>query len=140
MTYPQSTMSEAEFTAEVVRRADCGLLLDINNIFVSAKNHGFDPRSYVDAMPIDHVAQFHMAGHFNRGDIIIDTHQGPIIEEVWKLYSYAVEKLGRVATLIEWDTEVPDLETLLSEAERSRAVELDTFERVNAAAEKRMLG
>ncbi|MBL8949281.1 MAG: DUF692 domain-containing protein [Myxococcaceae bacterium] len=140
LTYPASTMSEAEFTAEVARRADCGLLVDINNIYVSAKNHGFDPKAYIDAMPLEHVAQFHLAGHFNRGDLIIDTHEGHIIDEVWQLYAYAVERLGRVPTLIEWDTGVPDLETLLAEAEKARVLEYETFERANAEAEKVMLG
>jgi uncharacterized protein (UPF0276 family) len=139
-TFPGSTMSEAEFVAEVARRADCGILLDLNNIYVSAKNHGFDMRAYVDAMSVEHVGQFHLAGHLDRGDILIDTHEGHIIDEVWKLYSYAVEKLGRVPTLVEWDTGVPDLETLLNESERARTTEYETFERVNAEDEKRMLG
>jgi uncharacterized protein len=140
LTYPQSTMAEADFFAEVARRADCGLLVDINNIYVSAKNHGFDPRAYLDAMPVEHVAQFHLAGHLDRGDILIDTHEGHIIEPVWELYAYAVERLGRVATLIEWDTGVPELDTLLAESEKARVVEFQTFERVNADAERRMLG
>jgi uncharacterized protein len=139
-TFPGSTLSEAEFTAEVARRADCGILLDINNIYVSAKNHGFDMKAYVDAMPIEHVAQFHLAGHLDRGDILIDTHEGHVIDEVWKLYAYAVERFGRVPTLIEWDTGVPDLDTLLAESERARTLEYETFERANAEAEKRMLG
>ncbi|MBK7859594.1 MAG: DUF692 domain-containing protein [Archangiaceae bacterium] len=140
LTYPASTMSEAEFTAEVARRADCGILLDLNNIFVSAKNHGFDPRAYIDAMPVEQVAQFHLAGHFDRGDILIDTHEGHVADDVWSLYTYALDKLGRVPTLIEWDTGVPDLETLLAESEKARTLEFETFERVNAANEKAMLG
>jgi hypothetical protein len=140
LTFPASTMSEADFTAEVARRADCGLLVDINNIYVSARNHGFDARAFIDAMPVEHVAQFHLAGHLDRGDILIDTHEGQVIDEVWKLYQYAVEKLGRVATLIEWDTGVPELETLLAESEKARTLEYETFERANAEAEKRMLG
>jgi uncharacterized protein (UPF0276 family) len=139
-TFPGSTMSEAEFVAEVARRSDCGILLDLNNIYVSAKNHGFDMQAYVDAMPIEHVAQFHLAGHLDRGDILIDTHEGQIIDAVWGLYAYAVEKLGRVPTLVEWDTDVPELETVLAESERARTTEYETFERANAEAEKRMLG
>ncbi len=140
MTFPSSTMSEADFTAEVARRADCGILLDLNNVYVSAKNHGFDPKTFIDAMPVEHVAQFHLAGHLDRGDILIDTHEGHIIEPVWQLYAYAIERLGRVPTLVEWDTGVPDLETLLAESEKARTLEYETFERANAEAEKAMLG
>lgn len=140
MTFPSSTMSEADFVAEIARRADCGILVDINNIHVSAKNHGFDPKAYIDAMPVEQVGQFHLAGHFDRGDILIDTHEGHIVQPVWDLYTYAVEKLGRVPALIEWDTGVPELPTLLAESEKARTLEYETFERINAEAEKAMLG
>jgi uncharacterized protein (UPF0276 family) len=116
-------MSEWDFVSEVARRADCGLLLDLNNVIVSAKNNGFDPGAYVDGLAHERVAQIHLAGHSDCGDYLFDTHTGPVPGAVWDLYRLALRRCGRVPTLVEWDTDVPDYETLLREADRARTVE-----------------
>jgi len=122
LTYAERTMPEWEFVSAVVEEADCGLLLDVNNIYVSSYNHGFDPRAYVDGVPALRVAQIHLAGHTNYGDYIIDTHSDPVIDPVWDLYRRAIARTGRVSTLIEWDVDIPPLATLLAEAEKARVV------------------
>ncbi len=123
LEFEASELTEWEFLAEVARRADCGILLDVNNVYVSSRNHGFDPRVYLDGIPIDRVGQFHLAGHFDRGDLLIDTHEGHVSEPVWELYRAAVRRFGQVPTLIEWDEGVPPLETLLAESQKAAAVE-----------------
>lgn len=120
--YAASTMSEAEFLSALVAEADCGLLLDVNNLYVNSVNIGYDPRACIDALPLERVVQVHMAGHANLGDVIIDTHGEPIIEPVFDLYAYLIERMGPVTTLLEWDNEVPGLGRLLEELERVRAV------------------
>ncbi len=122
MTYKQSMMSEWDFLSTVAERADCLILLDINNVYVSAFNHHFDPRHYIDAIPIERVQQFHIAGHNNCGDYIVDTHDRAIIDTVWNLYAYAVRRFGRVSTMIERDESIPRLEELLIEVETSRRI------------------
>ncbi|MDI1475007.1 DUF692 domain-containing protein [Polyangium sp. y55x31] len=122
LTYTSSDMTEWDFLTAVVEEANCGILLDINNIYVSSQNHGFDPRAYVDAVPAERVVQIHLAGHTNYGDYIIDTHSGPVIDPVWDLYRRAIGRVGPVSTLIEWDEDIPPLATLLAEAERARVV------------------
>ncbi|MGV3620887.1 MAG: DUF692 family multinuclear iron-containing protein [Archangium sp.] len=123
VTFPSSEMSEWEFVAEVAQRADCKLLLDVNNVFVSAHNHGFDAVTYLNAMPVDRIAQFHLAGHSRQGALYIDTHEGQVSDEVLALYAHALHRFGPdVPTLIEWDEGVPSLEVLLSEADRIRTV------------------
>ena len=112
---PGKEMTEAEFVTEVVNRADCGLLLDINNIYVNATNHGYDARSFIDAMPRDRVLQFHMAGHDSSGEFIVDTHGSHIIPEVYDLYRHALHRIGPAWTLLEWDNNIPTLEILLHE-------------------------
>jgi hypothetical protein len=116
-------MTEWEFLAELVRRSGCGILLDVNNIYVSACNHGFDARRYIDAMPREAVGEIHLAGHsINRvgaREIRIDTHSTRVCEEVWALYSYAITRLGPVPTLIEWDLDIPALAVLVAEASRA---------------------
>jgi uncharacterized protein (UPF0276 family) len=102
-------MGEAEFVREVIDAADCGLLLDVNNLYVNARNHGLDPLAYLDRIPSERVAQIHLAGHEDHGDLVIDTHDGPVCDAVWRLYEAAVERFGGVATLIEWDARIPDL-------------------------------
>lgn len=120
---PGSEMSEAQFFNDVLERADCGMLLDVNNVYVNSRNHGFDPKAYIRELPLHRVAQIHMAGHLDRGDVIIDTHEGPIIDPVWDLYRFTLEQLGRpVTTLIEWDTNVPPLADVVAEAERARTI------------------
>lgn len=113
-------MSEWEFIAELAHRADCWLLLDVNNVYVSARNHGFDARAYLDAMPVERVKQIHLAGHEDHGTYVIDTHDHPIRDEVFELYGYATERLGAVPTMIERDDNIPPLEVLLAELAQVR--------------------
>jgi uncharacterized protein (UPF0276 family) len=122
VAYQASTMSEWEFLAQVAERADCGILLDVNNIYVSARNHGFRAADYLAGIPVDRVGQMHLAGHSDKGDYLLDTHDGPVIEPVWQLYRAAVQRFGRVSTLIEWDEEVPELPILLEEARQAATV------------------
>ena len=127
MTYRASTMSEADFVTEVVERADCGLLLDCNNVYVSSRNHGFDPEQYIDALPADRVVQMHLAGHTDKGTHVLDTHAEPVCDEVWALYRRAVDRCGRVATLIEWDDAIPSWERLAAEADRARLLRAEVL-------------
>ena len=122
LTFTASTMTEWEFVSEVAERADIGLMFDVNNVYVSAYNHGFDPYEFVRNVPHDRIVQIHLAGHTNLGKYIIDTHRGHVIDPVWDLYRETIELAGPVSTLIEWDDEIPELEILLAEAERARAV------------------
>ncbi len=122
ITFAQSEMSEWEFLRAIAEQADCHILLDINNIFVSAFNHGFEPIEYVKGIPVDRVRQFHLAGHENRGDIIIDTHDAPVIDPVWDLYAEACKRFGPVSTMIERDDNIPPLEELLVELDRARKI------------------
>jgi hypothetical protein len=123
LTFAHSTITEWDFIAETARRADCGILLDVNNVYVSAVNHGFDPQQYILALPGERVGQIHLAGHTDLGTHLLDTHDGHVIEPVWQLYRLAVEHFGLVSTLIEWDDHVPDFDVLVAEAERARAIE-----------------
>lgn len=125
VTFNQSEMTEWEFINELAERTDCLLLLDVNNVYVSGFNHGFDPREFIDALPAQRIQQIHLAGHSNRGSHIIDTHDAPIIDEVWKLYGYTIEALGPVATMIERDDHIPGLATLVSELDQARKVAKD---------------
>ena len=122
VSYTASGMPEWEFLTAVVERADCGILLDINNIYVSAYNHGFDPRTYLNAVPVERVWQFHLAGHTNHGDYIVDTHDHPVIEPVWELYADAVRRFGPVSTMIERDDNIPPLAEVVAELDQARAV------------------
>jgi uncharacterized protein len=122
LTFSASTLSEWEYLAEVARRADCGILLDVNNIYVSAHNHGFDAETYLEAIPVDRVGQFHLAGHSDKGTHLLDTHDAPVADAVWALYRKAVRRFGPVTTLLEWDDAIPPLARLLEESERARAV------------------
>ena len=122
VAFEGADMAEHELLAALCERADCGLLLDVNNVWVSAKNHGFDPYAYLEGLPRDRVGQIHLAGHEDRGDYLFDTHDGPVSDPVWALYEAAVRRFGRVATLIEWDAAIPPLEVLVGEARRAAAV------------------
>lgn len=114
---PGAQMSEADFINDVLERADCGLMLDVNNVYVNSRNHGYDAYDFIRKLPLHRVGQIHMAGHKDNGDTLVDTHEGPIIDPVWKLYEFTMEQIGRpVSTLIEWDTNVPPLERVLEEA------------------------
>ena len=121
LTYAASTMSEWEFLREVAIGADCLILLDVNNVFVSAHNHGFDAQTYLDALPRERVAQFHLAGHSRQGRFLIDTHDAPVPPAVWALYTQAVRRFGVRATLIERDDAIPPLGELLAELREARA-------------------
>jgi uncharacterized protein len=127
LTYRDSTMPEWEFVAEIARRADCFLLLDVNNVYVSAFNHGFDATTYLDAMPVDRVVQFHLAGHTSYGTHIVDTHDHGIIDPVWSLYAHAVRRFGPLSTLIERDEHIPEFVDVAAEAERARGIQQETF-------------
>ena len=119
--FAASQISEAEFVRNIVEQSDCGLLLDINNVYVNASNHGYDARAFIDAMPAERVVQIHMAGHADLGDVIIDTHGAPVIDPVLDLYAYTLARTGPVSTLIEWDNEIPAFDVLLDEVDRVRA-------------------
>ncbi|MCB0354360.1 MAG: DUF692 domain-containing protein [Bdellovibrionales bacterium] len=114
--YRASTMTEWEFLSEVVESADCGILLDVNNIYVSSVNHQFDPYEYVDNIPLERVAQIHIAGHSTHERFIIDTHDRAPIDPVWKLYAYVISKIGHTPTLLEWDARIPSFEEVHCEA------------------------
>src|SRR6266704_4318075 len=134
VAYRHSTMPEWEFLADVSRRSGCGILLDINNIYVSARNHGFDPRHYLDGVPPGAVWQFHLAGHSDKGTYLLDTHDHPVIDPVWDLYREAVLRFGRVSTLIEWDDRIPAFERLEQESRRARAIHDETLPRPAGSA------
>jgi len=120
--YVEDAMPEWEFLSRVAERADCGILLDVNNIFVSAHNHGFDPTDYLARISPERVFQIHLAGHSTQGELLIDTHDHPICEEVWLLYAAALRRTGPVSTLIEWDDAIPAFPILAAEAARARAI------------------
>jgi uncharacterized protein (UPF0276 family) len=120
LTYRASDMSEWEFLREVAERADCAILLDVNNIYVSSVNHGFDPLTYLQAIPRERVRQFHLAGHSDLGGHLIDTHDHPIVEPVWDLYCAAVAQFGAVPTMIERDDNIPALSELVAELQIAR--------------------
>lgn len=122
ITFKTSDMTEWEFLSEMATRADCLLLLDINNIYVSAFNHGFDACEYINTVPADRIQYFHIAGHTNMGDYIIDTHDHPVIPDVWSLYRYAKNRFGeQVSTLLERDANIPPFEELLAELDYARS-------------------
>jgi uncharacterized protein (UPF0276 family) len=119
LTFADSTMAEWDFLVAVAERSGCGILLDINNIYVSASNHGFDAKTYIDAIAADRVGEMHLAGFDHCDDFLIDTHGQPVHAPVWDLYAYALERLGPKPTLIEWDTNIPALAVLQGEAEKA---------------------
>ncbi len=118
LTYTRSSMSEWEFVSEVVERADCGLMFDVNNVYVSAYNHGFDPLTFIKSVPHERILQIHVAGHTNFGKYIIDTHVGPLIDPVLDLYRETIRLSGAISTLLEWDDEIPEYGVLAQEVER----------------------
>ncbi|HTJ30443.1 MAG TPA: DUF692 domain-containing protein, partial [Acidobacteriaceae bacterium] len=117
--FTDSEMTEWEFLNEVVERADCGILLDVNNIYVSSVNHDFDPMDYVNAVPAERVAQIHIAGHTRYEKYILDTHDHPVIDPVWALYARAIERTGPTPTLLEWDDLIPSFEEVWAEARKA---------------------
>lgn len=122
VSYRHSEIPEWQFLGAIAERADCLLLLDVNNVYVSARNHGFDPRAYIDGVPADRVQQIHLAGHDASGPVIVDTHDAPVCEAVWDLYAHTVRRLGPVSSMIERDDRIPPLAELLTELDRARAV------------------
>jgi uncharacterized protein (UPF0276 family) len=122
VTFAASEIAEADFLAEVARRADCGVLLDVNNVYVSAHNHGWDARAYLDAIPRERVGQIHLAGHTDHGTHLLDTHDQPVCEAVWALYADAAARFGEVATMIERDDHIPSLDELVAELDHARAL------------------
>lgn len=125
--FSSSAMAETDFLAELSRRTGCLLLLDVNNVFVSATNHGFDPFAYIDRFPVERVREIHLAGHLESQDddgspLLIDAHDRAVLEEVWRLYAHTLKRTGAVATLIEWDNDVPAWSRLAAEAQRANAM------------------
>ena len=130
LSYTSSQMSEWEFLGQVAARADCHLLLDVNNIYVSCVNHGFDPNEYLRALPRERIRQIHLAGHSNHGDHLIDTHDHPIAADVWDLYAAAVRLFGPVPTMIERDDNIPPLAELVAELGLARNICRDCLVKV----------
>lgn len=120
--FTASEMPEWDFLGGVAEAADCELLLDVNNVYVSSVNHGFDPRAYLDALPCHRIRQIHLAGHEHNGNHVVDTHDAPVSEAVWKLYRHAVCRFGNVTTMIERDDNIPDLADLVAELDIARAI------------------
>lgn len=120
MAFNRSTLTEWEFISAVAEEADCGILLNVNNIFVNAFNHGFDAERYIDSVPVERVVQFHLAGHQDHGKYLLDTHDHPLRPEVWELYERAVRRFDTVSALVEWDDRIPAFRELQATAEQAR--------------------
>jgi len=134
VTYRHSVMPEWEFLTRVAEQSGCGILLDLNNLYVNAFNHRFDPLDYLNFIPPDLVGQFHLAGHTDRGKYLFDTHGAPVIDPVWSLYREALRRYGTVATLIEWDEDIPPFDGLMAEAQKAKVIYNEFRERSIAAA------
>jgi uncharacterized protein len=122
LSFANAEMDEAAFVAEIVRRSGCRILLDVNNIYVSARNHGYDADAYVAALPSERIWQIHLAGHSDYGDYVIDTHDHPVRPEVWDLYARTLERIGPVTTMIERDDHIPPLAELVAELDQARRI------------------
>lgn len=122
VTFKESTITEWDFLNEISKQTGCKLLLDVNNVYVSAFNHDFDPHTYIDSVPAERVQQIHMAGHSNYGTHIIDTHDHDIVDEVWQLLEYTLKRVGKVSTMIERDDHIPPLPELLQELEHLKQI------------------
>ncbi len=122
LTYNASRMTEWDFLSGIAEEADIGLLFDVNNVYVSSRNHGFDPAVYVDNIPHHRVAQIHLAGHTQMGKFILDTHMGEVADPVWDLYRRAARLIGPVSTMIEWDDEIPEFHVVWGEVEKAKAI------------------
>jgi uncharacterized protein (UPF0276 family) len=123
VAYKASSMSEWEFLAQVAERADCGILLDVNNVVVSSRNHDFDPHAYIAGLPADRILQIHLAGHTDKGSYLLDSHDADVSPVVWELYASAVKLFGRVPSLIEYDDQIPELDVLVALSARARTEE-----------------
>ena len=128
ITYSDDAMTEWEFLSAIADKADCYLLLDVNNIYVSSYNHQFDPVEYLEGITSERVWQHHLAGHSNEGNLIIDTHDSDIIDPVWSLYEETAKRLGAVSTMIERDGNIPALSSLLDELEQARSIALPYYQ------------
>ena len=128
VTFAESEMSEWEFVSEVARRADCWLLFDVNNVYVSAHNHGFSTRDFLHGVPRDRIVQFHLAGHSHEGDHIVDTHDHPVCDEVWDFYRQTVSHFGPVSTMIERDDNIPPLAEVVAELDVARRIAKEVAE------------
>ncbi len=128
LTFHHSAMSEWAFLDAVAEAADCGILLDVNNVYVSAVNHGFSPEAYLAGLPPARIGQIHLAGHTDAGTHLVDTHDHPVPPPVWTLYCDAVRRFGPVSTLVEWDDRIPSFEELIAEAERARSIEAEVLD------------
>jgi uncharacterized protein (UPF0276 family) len=133
VSFAGDEMSEWQFIAELAQRADCELLLDVNNVYVSSVNHGFDAKAFIDAMPRERVRQIHLAGHEDHGSYLVDTHDHPVCEAVWSLYAHTVQRLGPVPTMIERDDHIPPLAELLAELDQARAIQAQALSLGQAA-------
>ncbi|MEP7295048.1 MAG: DUF692 domain-containing protein [Burkholderiales bacterium] len=127
VSFEADEMSEWVFITELLKRADCELLLDVNNVYVSSRNHGFDPRTFIDAMPRERVRQIHLAGHEDHGTHCVDTHDHPVCDAVWSLYAHTVRRFGAVPTMIERDDHIPPLPELLAELDQARRVQIEAL-------------
>ena len=121
LTFAASTLSEEEFIARMVEASDCALLLDVNNVYVTCRNHDLDPYAYLRSIPYERVVQIHLAGHTDKGTHCIDTHNDHVIDEVWELYGYVHRRTGGRATLLEWDADIPEFPVLHAEVLKARA-------------------
>jgi uncharacterized protein len=131
VVFPESTMSETDFIRRLAQRTGCGLLLDVNNVFVSATNHGYSALTYLADFPLDHVGEIHLAGHATQADdegdlLLIDSHDGPVANAVWILFEIVIGQCGPVPTLVEWDSAIPDWPILKTEAIAAQAI-LDRY-------------
>jgi uncharacterized protein (UPF0276 family) len=122
LAFPGAEIDEWEFVAEAARRSGCRILLDVNNVYVNASNHGFEAHRYLDAIPSGHVGEIHLAGHEARAGLLVDTHGARVCDGVWKLYARAVERCGAVPALVEWDIDIPALDVLLEEAATAQRI------------------
>ena len=127
VAFKDSTMSEWEFLSELTRRSGCGLLLDVNNVYVSARNFGFDPLEYLRGVPVDRVGYFHLAGHSDKGKYLLDSHDHAVPPAVWDLYREALRRFGRVPSLVEWDDAIPPLAEVVAESRRAAAIEAEVL-------------
>jgi uncharacterized protein (UPF0276 family) len=137
LEFAHSTLPEWEFLSEVARRADCGLLLDVNNVFVSAHNHGFEAATFLAGIPVERVKQIHLAGHRDEGTHLLDTHDHAVCDGVWDLYRAAVRRFGAVPTIIERDDDIPPLREVLAESRRAAALEAEVLAARPASSEAR---
>lgn len=122
ISFKHSEMTEWDFLAEIAKQADCGILLDVNNVYVSSVNHKFDPVTYLKALPPERIGQIHLAGHSRQGEILVDTHDAPVCDEVWNLFRQAVQLFGSVSTMVEWDDKIPNFSRLKLEADKAEQI------------------